>query len=233
MKLAIISDIHSNLEALVVAFATIDARGAEAVYCLGDIVGYGSDPAACIDLVRSHCDGVVMGNHDEAVALRRGLEYLPRDGRKAADHNRARLSADQRDYLAALPLILEADGCTFVHASPQDPERWYRIDSYLRAQEQFNHFATDVCFVGHTHIPAVMSNKLGVLNVRPGHRYLINVGSVGQPRDNNPNLSVAFFDTETFTYELARVPYDVEAAAARILEAGLPGRLADRLHAGR
>jgi diadenosine tetraphosphatase ApaH/serine/threonine PP2A family protein phosphatase len=233
VKLALISDIHSNLEALSQAFETIDARSPDAVYCLGDIVGYGADPAACVDLVRSRCAGAVLGNHDEAVALQRGLDYLPPDGRKAAEHNRAHLAEDQRAYLAGLPLTLEVAGCTLAHAAPQDPERWYRIDSYLRAQEQFKHFATDVCFIGHTHVPAVMSNRLGVLKVRPGHRYLINVGSVGQPRDNNPHLCVTFFDTDSFAYELVRVAYNVEAAAAKIIEAGLPDRLAKRLHVGR
>ncbi len=232
MKLAILSDIHANLEALTAVFAVVKRRQVDAVYCLGDVVGYGADAATCVNLVRERCDAVVLGNHDEAVALERGLKVLPRDGRKAAAHNRAQLNESQRAFLAALPLTVEADGCTFVHATPGDPGSWQRLGSYLVAQEQFKHFQTPVCFLGHSHVPAVMGNKLGAVRVRPGVRYLINVGSVGQPRDGDPRACVAFFDTETFAYDLARVPYDVGAAATKIINAGLPRRLAKRLYKG-
>lgn len=233
MKIAVISDIHSNLEALTTALRTIDERGADAIVCLGDIVGYGADAPACVDLVRERCDAVVAGNHDQAVALDLNVGYLPKDGQEAALYNRGQLSDDQLAYLAGLPLRVQGHGCTFVHASPGLPELWLRLDSFVTAQEQFQHFDTDVCFLGHTHIPAVMADKVGVLRVRPGHRYLINAGSVGQPRDGNPRLGVVFFDTDAFTCDIVRVPYNVERAAARILEAGLPARLAARLKVGR
>ncbi len=233
MKLALLSDIHSNLEALTAAFDVIDARGADAVYCLGDVVGYGAEPGPCVDLVRERCRGVVMGNHDAAVAHQHGMDVLPKDGRDAARHNRAHLSPEQISYLAELPLLFEAEGCTFVHATPDEPARWKRLDSYLVAQRQFKHFRTEVCFTGHTHIPAVMADRLGVLSVRPGHRYLINAGSVGQPRDQNPRLSVVFFDTQTFEHECVRAPYNVERAADKIRAAGLPEDLAWRLEDGR
>ena len=233
MTFAVLSDIHSNLEALEAALAFIDERGAEAIYCLGDVVGYGPDPAACVDLVRARCDGVLLGNHDAAVAHEDGLDVLPRDGREAALHNRRHLSDAQLEYLAYLPLRAVAGNCTFVHATPDAPERWKRLDSYLTAQSQFKHFDTDVCFVGHTHIPAAMSDKLGVLSVRPGHRYLINVGSVGQPRDQNPRLSFALFDPDTFEHQTVRVPYNVERTAEKIRAAGLPSSLAERLKEGR
>ena len=186
MKIAVLSDIHSNLEALAAALSEIEARGADAIYCLGDIVGYGADPARCVDIVREVCTQAVLGNHDLAVATGRGLKSLPPDGQEAARYNYAQLSPHQRAWLAALPLKVTANGCTFVHATPEYPEAWYRVDSYVVAQAQFMHFDTDVCFIGHTHIPAVMADRLGVLQVRPGNRYLINVGSVGQPRDQNP-----------------------------------------------
>lgn len=232
MKLAILSDIHSNLEALTAVLEVIEARRVDAVYCLGDVVGYGADAAMCVNLVRRHCTATVLGNHDEAVALEHGLKILPRDGRKAAAHNRAQLSDDQRAFLTGLPLTLEADGCTFVHATPDDPGGWHRLGSYLVAREQFGHFQTDVCFIGHSHVPAVMGSRLGAVRVQPGSRYLINVGSVGQPRDGDPRACVAFFDTETFAYDLVRVPYNVRTAAAKIIAAGLPRRLAKRLSKG-
>jgi diadenosine tetraphosphatase ApaH/serine/threonine PP2A family protein phosphatase len=232
LKLALLSDIHANLEALTAALEVVDARRVDAVYCLGDVVGYGADAATCVNLVRLHCKATVLGNHDEAVALKRGLKILPRDARKAAAYNRTQLSSDQRAFLAGLPLTLEADGCTFVHATPADPGAWQRLGSYMVARQQFDHFHTDVCFIGHSHVPAVMGNKLGATRVQPGARYLVNVGSVGQPRDGDPRACVAFFDTETFAYELVRVSYNVEAAAAKIITAGLPKGLANRLFKG-
>ncbi len=232
MKLAILSDIHSNLEALTAVLRVIEARRVDAVYCLGDVVGYGADAATCVNLVRVHCTATVLGNHDVAVALERGVKTLPRAARKAVAHNRIQLSEDQRAFLAGLPLILEADGCTFAHATPADPGAWQRLGSYLVAQEQFDHFHTDVCFIGHSHVPAVMGNKLGAVRVRPGARYLVNVGSVGQPRDGDPRACVAFFDTETFAYDLVRVSYNIEAAANKIIISGLPKRLANRLFKG-
>lgn len=233
MKLAIISDVHSNLPALQAVLAVIDERGADAIYCLGDVVGYGADPAACVDLVRERCAAVVLGNHDVAVARNDGVSRLPRDGQRAARHNREQLNDEQLSFLSGLPLRHDAEDCTFVHATPDEPSAWKRLDRFTVAQDQFDHFDTSVCFLGHTHVPAVMANRLGVLRVRPGARYLINVGSVGQPRDHNPRASFALFDTETFEHETVRVAYDVERAAARIEQAGLSKRLGERLKTGR
>ena len=232
MKLAIISDIHSNLEALTAVLDEIDRRDVDAIYCLGDVVGYGPDPVACLDLVRERCKATVLGNHDLAVATGEGLKVLPRDGRKAAQHNHDQLSEEQRAYLAALPLKLEADGCAFAHATPGEPDAWHRLGSFLLAQEQFSHFSTDVCFIGHSHTPAVMGNKLGVVRVRRGVRYLINVGSVGQPRDGDPRACVGFFDTEAFEYELVRVTYNIGRTVTKIQEAKLPKGLGERLFKG-
>jgi predicted phosphodiesterase len=234
VQLAIISDIHSNLEALERTFRSIDEANVDAVYCLGDVVGYNADPAACIELVRERCEAVVLGNHDAAVAREADVDFLPADGQEAARHNRAQLSDAQRDYLADLPLTHTAANCTFVHATPDNPTAWKRLTAYPAAQAQFDHFDTDVCFIGHTHSPAVMADTLGIFRVRSGHRYLINVGSVGQPRDGTPKLSFGLFDTESFDYENVRLDYDAAAAAHKIRGAeGLPNRLADRLEKGR
>lgn len=230
--LAVISDVHANLEALTAVLDEIDRAGAEVVYCLGDLVGYGADPKACLDLIRERCTLIVAGNHDLAVASEQGLASLPRDGRTAAERHRTMLPPSDLDWLAALPLRIDADACTLVHASPQDPERWYRLDSAVRASDQFAHFATDVCFIGHTHVPGMMSDRLGVFNMRRGRRYLVNVGSVGQPRDQDPRASFVFFDPEAFSCEFVRVPYDVERAAGKIVEAGLPEGLGRRLRVG-
>lgn len=233
MRIAILSDIHSNLEALRRALEGIESAGVDAIYCLGDVVGYNADPAACVALVREHCTGVVCGNHDAAVAREESIDALPTDGQDAARHNRQCLSDDQLAYLATLPDTLTSENCTFVHATPDVPRAWKRLTTYPDAQAQFDHFDTEICFIGHTHVPAVMSDSLGVLQVRRGHRYLVNVGSVGQPRDQNSKLSFGLFDTEAFEYHNVRMTYDVDATAQKIRDTeALPNRLAARLYEG-
>jgi len=233
MRIALLSDIHSNSQALEAVLFEIDSRAVDSIYCLGDIVGYGADPGDCLEIIKSRCAGVVLGNHDLAVATGHGLEILPPDGQAAARHNREVLSDKQIEYLSALPLSIETELFTLVHASPQYPDRWQRLGSFQLSKAQFDHFSTDICFLGHTHSPAVISDRIGISRVRSGHRFLINVGSVGQPRDGDPRACVAVFDTSTFNYEVLRIPYDIEAASARILDAGLPRRLAERLKVGR
>lgn len=234
MKIAVLSDIHSNLQALERALTEIEQIGVDATYCLGDIVGYNADPAACVNLVREHTAGVVRGNHDAAVVNDDAIEALPPDGQVAARHNRECLSEDQIAYLSNLPLTATVQNCTFVHATPDDPSAWKRLTTYPDARSQFDHFDTDLCFLGHTHVPAVIADTIGVLQVRSGHRYLVNVGSVGQPRDQDPKLSFGIFDTESFEYKNVRLSYDVDKAAQKIrITDALPNRLADRLYEGR
>lgn len=233
MRLGLISDIHANRPALEAVLDDADERGLDAVYCLGDIVGYGADPAPCVDLVRRTCAGSVLGNHDLAVAKDDGTDYLPRSGQAAIKHNRSKLSGAQIEYLASLPYTLVVDGCTLVHATPKDPERWVRFDTIGSVKDQFSYFDTPFCFVGHTHIPAVVADRIGVFRVRPGSRYMINVGSIGQPRDDDARLGFVVFDTEEVSHELIRLSYDVEGAAARILADGLPKDLAGRLKRGK
>ena len=232
MRLAVISDIHANLEALQAVFARIDADGVDAVYCLGDVVGYGADPVACLDMVRRRCEASVLGNHDAAVVRDDEMPYLPKDGQAAARAHREALDEEGLAYLAELPLTRTVDDCTFVHATPFEPHQWHRLGGYFHANVQFAHFSTAVCFVGHTHIPGLMADAIGVSQMKRGRRFIINVGSVGQPRDGDPRASFCFFDTEAFTHELVRVPYDVEHAARKIIDARLPKSLAKRLHRG-
>ncbi len=232
MRLAVLSDIHANLEALQVAVAEADVRGADAIVCLGDVVGYGPDPGPCVDVVRERCTATVMGNHDAAVALAAGTEALPRDGQSAVALHREMLSAEQLAWLAGRPYAAVAHGVTLAHASPERPDEWLRLDSFGAVRAQFEAFETAVCFVGHSHKPAVVSDTVGVARVRPGHRYLINVGSVGQPRDHDPRAAFGLYDTETMAYELVRVHYDLARTRMRIADVGLPDGLGDRLAVG-
>ncbi|HYE96800.1 MAG TPA: metallophosphoesterase family protein [Rubricoccaceae bacterium] len=233
MLVAVFSDAHANLEALTAVLTTAEARGAEALVCLGDVVGYGPDPAACVELLRARALPTVLGNHDVAVATGEGLNALPRDGHTAALLHRRLLTEEQRAWLGALPLRLNAYGAVYVHASPDEPAAWHRLDGFRAVRAQFAAFEGPLCFVGHSHRPAVVADRVGVLRVRPGHRFLVDVGSVGQPRDGDPRAAFALYDSAAFTCEIVRVPYDVEATAEKIRAAGLPHGLADRLRKGR
>ncbi|MEM1118636.1 MAG: metallophosphoesterase family protein [Bacteroidota bacterium] len=232
MRIAVLSDIHANLSALQTALADIERRQVDRVICLGDVVGYGPDPAPCVDLVRETCSITVLGNHDAAVAREHALEVLPRDGQAAARLHRTLLRDDQLAWLADLPLRAEAYGATFVHATPDRPEAWTRLQSFPSIQAQFEAFSTDICFVGHSHRPAVASSSMGVYRVRRGHRFLVDVGSVGQPRDRDPRLSYALYDDFAFSVELIRLHYDHARTAVRLDEVGLPASLGDRLRRG-
>lgn len=232
MRLAVLSDVHANLEALTAALDEIDQRGADAIVCLGDIVGYGPDPVPCLEILRERCTAFVLGNHDEAAGFDRDVHYLPKDAQLVIRAHQAALSEEQLAWLRSLPLRVEGHGVTIAHAAPLEPGHWPRLSTFSELQAQFGAFETDVCFVGHSHRPAIVSNKVGVLRVRPGHRYLIDVGSVGQPRDRDPRLAFGWFDTETFEYELVRLHYDVARTATKIREAGYPHALASRLLRG-
>lgn len=233
MRIAVLSDIHANLHALQAALRIAEQADVDAIYCLGDIVGYNADPGPCVDLVQAHCTHAVQGNHDRAVATGEGIEQLPRDAQQAVRHHQRLLTDAQQAFLRELPLVQTVGPCTLVHASPDAPVAWKHLSAYRDIRDQFAHFDTPFCFTGHTHIPAVIADALGVFEVRAGHRYLINVGSVGQPRDHTTKGSVVLFDTEALIHRCVRFAYDVEGAASRIEEESLPDRLAQRLREGK
>lgn len=230
--LAVLSDVHANYQALRAAVDLAESRGAERLVNLGDIVGYGPDPSACLDLVRAEFEVSVLGNHDVAVATGEGLGVLPQNGQEAARVHQRLLSDDQLEWLRSLPYTATAHDATFAHAAPLDPERWPRLSSFSQVRAQFDAFDTPICFVGHSHKPAVVSSSIGVLRVRPGHRFLVDVGSVGQPRDRDARLSFALFDTEAFSVEIVRAHYDHAQTALRVRELGLPESLGSRLRQG-
>lgn len=232
MRLAILSDLHANLEASEAVFAEAERRDAQAFLCLGDVVGYGPDPSETLELVRNRCEVTTLGNHDAAVALNADMSVLPKDGQKAAQLHQTLLSDDQIEWLAGLPHRKTAYDATLAHAAPDQPDAWPRLDSFAAVQAQFSAFDTPICFVGHSHKPAIVSNSLGVFQVRPGHRYLIDVGSVGQPRDHDPRASFALFDTDAFTVDIVRIHYDVAQTASKIFRRGLPRELGERLRHG-
>ncbi len=240
MRYAVLSDIHGNLEALDAVLA--DAAGqADAVLCLGDVVGYGADPAACMERMAASAQVLVAGNHERGVAGLLDLDWFNHYARVAVEWTRDRLDADHRRYLAALPLTAEVADATLVHASPDGPEEWDYLVSAQDGFRAFPAFAGRLCFVGHSHLPAAWS--LGSsgpefvtgaidLSLEQGRRYIVNVGSVGQPRDRDPRAAYALWDAARRSVAIRRVAYDVDTARRKILAGGLPRLLADRLPRG-
>lgn len=241
MRLAIISDIHANLEALTAVLEDIDAIQADAVVCLGDVVGYGADPSACLEVTRAVSLFVLAGNHDFAAVGKVDLSEFNPYARAAALWTRDQLNNREQGYLSNLPLTREELGAFFVHGSPYRPERWNYILSIYEARRAFENFDEQVCFVGHSHAPIVLAlnakDQISVVDgavvvFEQGNRYIVNVGSVGQPRDGDPRASYGVWDTGENRFELRRVAYDVQLAQKKILEAGLPEFLAYRLGVG-
>jgi len=242
MKIAILSDIHSNLEALEAVEKEIGGLGVDAIYFIGDVVGYGPDPNACTKWVMENADLAVMGNHDIAALGKIDIESFNPNAKRAIIWNALQLENWAMDYLATLPMVISRDDVTIVHANPQDPESWNYIFSLWDAEMNFSHFESTFCFVGHSHQPViVVMEGSGQVSVLPdssfkadeGTRYLINVGSVGQPRDGNPEACFGLLDTETMEFSILRSPYEFRMTQEKMLDAGLPGPLADRLSEGR
>jgi diadenosine tetraphosphatase ApaH/serine/threonine PP2A family protein phosphatase len=223
--------------------ADLDALGVEAVLCLGDIVGYGADPGPVVERVAERAMTTVAGNHDRAATGLLGLGWFNPYARRAAEWTAERLAAGQAAYLGALPLVVEQDDATLVHASPRDPEQWAYLVSAADGGAVFSHFHTRICFVGHSHVPAVwvlrpdgrVSHRRGSgpVALAAEERYVVSVGSVGQPRDGDPLAAYAVWDRERDAVEIRRVSYDVREARRRIHAAGLPRLLGDRLLDGR
>jgi diadenosine tetraphosphatase ApaH/serine/threonine PP2A family protein phosphatase len=240
VRYAVLSDIHGNLEALAAVLADVAGR-ADAVLCLGDVVGYGADPAACLELIAARAQTIVAGNHEQGVAGFLDLDWFHGSARAAVEWTHDRLDDDHRSYVAALPLTAEMGDATLVHASPDRPDEWDYLISPQDGFHAFPAFANRLCFVGHSHVPGAWSLGSSGPEFLPGavrlffeygRRYIVNVGSVGQPRDHDPRAAYALWDAERASVAIRRVAYDVDAARRKILAGGLPRLLADRLPRG-
>ena len=242
MRVALLSDIHSNLEALCAAIA--DAGGREEideVWCLGDLVGYGPDPTACLDLLLSMEHVMVAGNHDLAAVGRLSLAEFNPYAAAACSWTAESLTPEHREMLAALPVREKRGLFTLVHGSPRNPA-WEYVVSAGSARACLEHVDTSCCLVGHTHLPMVFRlNDGGVVGERAsagqvvslaGERLVLNPGGVGQPRDGDPRACYAIYDSDEETVEFRRVEYDVGATQLKMRRAGLPEYLAERLGYG-
>jgi diadenosine tetraphosphatase ApaH/serine/threonine PP2A family protein phosphatase len=244
--LAILADIHANRQAFTACLDVARARGAERFVFLGDYVGYGADPEWTVETVmRLVADGAlaVRGNHDNAIGI--ASETMNAQAQAAIEWTRGRLSASERRFLSGLPLTREEDDRLYVHSEASQPQSWRYVRSTADAGRSLMATRAHFTFCGHIHQPALYSMSMtgkmtnfvptsGVaVQLLSGRRWLAVLGSVGQPRDGDPAAAFALLDTTSREITYCRVPYDVEAAARRIRENGLPHWLADRLPAGR
>lgn len=243
MKFALISDIHANLEALEAVVDDARTCGVDRFICLGDIVGYGSDPGVCLEAIKDlDCIAIIQGNHDVYAADERDLSSFNPLASRATIWTREQLTDDQRAWLAKLPLEARlGEDVSLVHATPGEPESWayvrFHDEGFYAIQAQ----ATRLCFYGHTHIPMafqlidgeVRQRDDGAYDLTVGARWLINVGSVGQPRDGDWRAAWSLLDLDAERVDLRRVEYDLVTCQQKIVAAGLPPRLAERLAQGR
>lgn len=232
MRTAIISDIHGNLPALDAVIAAARKRRVDRIVCLGDIVGYGPFPEECVGIVKRECAFVVQGNHDSGLTGETSISDFNQYGVESILWSRDRVSADTQEYLRTLPYRAEVEEMTFVHSSPDAPDRWRYVLSLRAANRALGAFTTRLCFIGHTHVPVVVAEGPTVNRYLPAHRHLINVGSVGQPRDGDPDAAFGLYDSMIDEYELVRVPYDIDRTVDAIRAAGLPEFLGQRLYRG-
>ncbi len=246
MKLALITDLHANREAVEAVLAHARRQGAQRYAFLGDFVGYGADPGWVIDVVREHVGAgaaAVMGNHDAAVVSGPAPSMVDQ-ARRAVAWTRQRLTPQQLEFLRALPMSLIDQDRLYVHANAFAPAEWGYITARLDAVRSLHATDQRYTFCGHVHDPKLYHlspiGKAGdftpvpevPIALSPQRQWLVIPGSAGQPRDGNPAACYASFDTDSATLTYHRVPYDHEAAAGKIRAAGLPSRLADRLSDG-
>ncbi len=241
MRVAIISDIHGNLEALQTVLDHIKTQNVDEIICLGDVIGYGANPNECAETVRAVCKGTVAGNHDFAVTDKTDISYFNPFAKQAVLWTREQLKPENFHFIANLPLHIYEDERIYVHATPSNPAAWGYIMSNLEALKEFSFFARKVCFIGHSHYPVVIEYKdtrcqfirPSEVHFEPEKRYIINVGSVGQPRDGDPRAGYVVYDAATKCVQYHRLDYDMAATQRKIREAGLPEVLAERLALGK
>ncbi len=239
-RIGIFSDIHGNLQALEAVIGSLEDHGVEEMFCCGDVVGYGGNPNECCELLRRRKIPTTAGNHDHAALQKTNISFFNDIARAAVLWTRDELTPENRDYLAGLPLTHANGDFFFVHASPVDPPDWSYILTLSEAREAFDHFGERFGFIGHSHQPFVIECQENAMicpsspqiDIQPNHRYLVNVGSVGQPRDRNPLACFVIVDLAIRRIEFHRTPYDMESAREAILAKGLPTQLADRLSLG-
>ena len=246
MRLAILSDIHANLVALQAVLEEVDKLQPDALWCLGDILGYGPEPQACADLIRERAEVCLAGNHDLAVAGEISLDDFNEIAWRAAEWQIFQLREETLEWVRQLPAMRVYEDITLAHGSPRAPV-WEYITSDSLASDNADFFTTQLCLVGHSHLAvgwelkelllwtratAFMAEPDQPVLLEEDARWLLNPGSVGQPRDGDPRASFALLNTDAHTWTWHRVEYDIDAVAQALTEAGLPTILGRRLYEG-
>ncbi len=242
MRIAIFSDVHANIEALSAVFEAYRTERIDKFVCIGDVVGYGASPNECCDLIRTKAAYTILGNHDAAVAGRMDYSYYYDAARAALDMHAKLLSPENMAWLRSLPYEVRENEIHFCHGSPVNLEEFeyiFSVEQAARCLEIWDQLGT-VTFIGHSHLCKsfaltredvfeVVATKFAI---RPDHRYIISVGSVGQPRDYDNRASYTIYDTEERVFEFKRVAYDIDAAAAKIFATDLERNFGNRLFLG-
>ncbi|MDD4894301.1 MAG: metallophosphoesterase family protein [Candidatus Omnitrophica bacterium] len=242
MRYGIFSDVHSNLEALDAVIEAYKKEKIDKYLCVGDIVGYAANPAECIKKIEMLAKVTVAGNHDWASVNLFSSDYFNPLAKKAISWTKRNLSQEDIHFLEGLPLIYKNEDLAMVHGTLDAPGDFnYMTDSYI-ASGTFELLEAGICFVGHTHVPEVFikykdggisCGRAGEINIEENNKYIINVGSVGQPRDGNPEAAYCVYDTKEKSVQIKRINYDIESARKKIMDSGLPGFEGERLLEGR
>ena len=240
MRVAIFGDIHGNYDAFEAVVADIEKEKPELLICLGDVVGYGAEPTKCITKVKELGALCLAGNHDHAAIGKLDVEFFNLYEKAAALWTREQLSDEEKEWLGNQGFVMHFDGFAAVHGSLHAPELFNYVQTIFEAELSFEALDKPILFYGHTHIPLTFFDTTPMtytmereVKIDPDVKTLVNVGSVGQPRDEDPQASYAIYDTDKLLVRLKRIPYDVASAGQKILDAGLPEALALRLQLGK
>lgn len=240
MRFAIFSDIHANLEALEAVLADATGHGCTEFICLGDVVGYNANPHECVERVREMDCPIVKGNHDEQASLIESSRDFNELAEHAIEWTRDNLTEEDKEWLRGMRFQRQVRDFTIVHATLDTPAQWGYVFNNLDAAASFTYQHTAVCFFGHTHVPMAFIRDEGIKRVRIEQlridmtkKYFINTGSVGQPRDADWRAAYCIYHVDKNVVEQRRVKYDLATAQTKIIKAGLPRLLAERLAIGR
>jgi len=242
MRYGIFSDVHSNIEALEAVMEAYKKESIDIYLCVGDVVGYATNPLECIKLVKEITSFTVAGNHDWAVVDLFSINYFNSNAKKAILWTKQNLNDQDKYYLSSLKIIYKNNDLTLVHGSLNKPEDFYYMTDIETAEESFSLLENNLCFIGHTHISGVFVKDKEqriyyydpeYIPLKEENKYIINVGSVGQPRDGNPLACYCIFDTDKKEVFIKRKNYDIKSTYNKIIKAGLPLFLAERLYWGR
>ncbi|MBN2105425.1 metallophosphoesterase family protein [bacterium] len=241
MRIGIIADVHANIEALDGVLDALHKAQVDQIICLGDLVGYGPNPNECVAKVMEHSDVIVAGNHDFGAIGKLPADRFNAFARQAILWTQDVLTEESRKVIQSLPLIWDDGRTTAVHASPEAPEKWHYVSSEDAVFRSLMAMTSPYCFIGHTHIPAIFSRTVDgdmilqkgkSLTLKANQLHLINVGSVGQPRDSDPRAAYGILDVDESRFELHRKTYDISAVQKKMKNAGLSDFLIQRLNVG-